>query len=816
MQIDCDNLQLHTESDVEQKVIAPLLLETNYLGIPQEKIFTKQYLAPTKLDKVAGKTGGYVPDYSVWMRSFPVFVVEAKEPEVAVEVGYREASLYARHLNQAYPTNINPCRFILATNGVDLLFGYWDSEPALRLKVSGLRIGSTAVSELRTRCSAEVLDAYASECVRAVKNKNFSVAYEIIGGKPVINAKTALNSFAAPLSPVLRRYFSSSNQENVREIAERAYVSTAEVTEYDNVLESLLKERLTVKKDTIVVPLEPDRRGEEHVAKAISDFDKDRPQLGQLQLIQGAVGSGKSLFIVRYKDVLQSSELADRTRWSFVDFNTGPADLADAETWLCKAFVESFESENPEIDISSNQVLRGMFSRNIQRRRGIYEELEKISPEQAAIQRAEDLMKWQDDPKEQARGVADYVLGSRREILVCVMDNVDRLDLKSQLNAFQLSLWFMGFSRAFVILQMRDETYERFKDKPPLDTFRSGITFHISPPRFIDVVKRRLELSLTYLAAQSGTENESYQLESGIKITYPQSELGTFLRALYIELFERKHNISRILESLAGRDVRRALDMFVSVITSGHLSPTTITSNVIGGGGFPIKEHVILKILMRTDYRFASDHSGYIINILGFEPEWEKPDNFLLSEILYYLVTNRKIKGQIGIEGYFTCRHLANELQRYGYVPDDTLKALNYLLRKQLISADHLNFASVTFDDSVRILASGYMHLRVLSARLEYLYGVLPTVPVSDEIAAHQIARIIERENKTGATRVEEKARGMEILLKYLTAQKDLRDKTPFATERSGASYLISQINDAITHFRTGKFSDAGDDPLDV
>jgi hypothetical protein len=100
------------------------------------------------------------------------------------------------------------------------------------------------------------------------------------------------------------------------------------------------------------------------------------------------------------------------------------------------------------------------------------------------------MKKWQDDPEETATGVADYVLGMRRELLVTVMDNVDKLDLNNQLIAFQLALWFMHRTRCFVILQMRDETYERYKDKPPLDTYRTSITFHISPPRFVDVVKR--------------------------------------------------------------------------------------------------------------------------------------------------------------------------------------------------------------------------------------------------------------------------------------------------------------------------------------
>ena len=109
------------------------------------------------------------------------------------------------------------------------------------------------------------------------------------------------------------------------------------------------------------------------------------------------------------------------------------------------------------------------------------------------------------------------------------MDNVDRLDLESQLAAFQLALWFMDKSKAFVILQMRDETYERFKDKPPLDTFKTGIVFHIRPPRFLDVLKRRMELALEELSKEAN-ETMSYSLSSGMTIRYPKSSLGLFMK----------------------------------------------------------------------------------------------------------------------------------------------------------------------------------------------------------------------------------------------------------------------------------------------
>ncbi len=78
-------LTLKTESDVEQKLIMPLLTDAPLLSIPTVAVHTKEYLAPAALDKAAGKLSGYFPDYSVWLRGVPVMIVEAKAPDVAPE-----------------------------------------------------------------------------------------------------------------------------------------------------------------------------------------------------------------------------------------------------------------------------------------------------------------------------------------------------------------------------------------------------------------------------------------------------------------------------------------------------------------------------------------------------------------------------------------------------------------------------------------------------------------------------------------------------------------------------------------------------------
>ena len=436
------------------------------------------------------------------------------------------------------------------------------------------------------------------------------------------------------------------------------------------------------------------------------------------------------------------------------------------------------------------------------KRKPVYDDVARDSPEQAARLRGQDYSQWQDDPEKTAKGLAEYILGSRRETLVVVMDNVDKLGLAEQLNAFELTLWFLTLTRAFVILQMRDETYERYKDKPPLDTYRSSVTFHITPPRFIDVVKRRLDLAIQYLLRDADA-TQTYDLENGLRVTFPKTALGGFLHQLYSELFGQNRNMARLVESLAGLDVRRALEIFSSIITSGHLSTNAITSTVKGDKEFPITDVVILKILMRTSYRLFSDHSGFVTNIFYFDEAWDKPDNFILIECLFLLARLRRKPGQIGLQGFFTPSYISDHMQGYGYVPSDILKAINYLHKRGLITADHQSAMEIKVTDTVKILPAGYMHLRVLPEHLEYIFGLIPTTPIVQPGVASELGNVIEREISRDDLNDYDRTIAVEKLYNYLLTQIGCREPNlvPTAAPLSGAEYVIERMRDALVQY---------------
>jgi hypothetical protein len=58
-----------------------------------------------------------------------------------------------------------------------------------------------------------------------------------------------------------------------------------------------------------------------------------------------------------------------------------------------------------------------------------------------------------------------------------------------------------------------------------------------------------------------------------------------------------------------------------------------------------------------------------------------------------------------------------------------------------------MNNLSVTYSDSVKISASGYIHLRVLAERIEYLHSILPTTRIDDVETVDIVVDVVKREN---------------------------------------------------------------------
>ncbi len=807
----------HTEGDVETKIIQPFLTEPEFLGIGLEHIRSKKFFRPIDIGKGTTAKKGYYPDFGVYINGLPVCIVEAKSPSIDVETGYAEAALYALELNKHFAKGVNPCALLIATNGIDLLVGSWDAAPSIACKVSEVEIGSSLLHDLRALGGFGSLMQFAEKTSNAIRLEGFKRPFNQGEGPVLINSKIGHNSFAADLSPVLRRYFTSQGQQETPEIWEKAYISSKEITTYDRALESYLKERISVAKRSGKKVLAPTKTRETSLEAAIRRHDGERPIEGSLQLITGSVGAGKSLFARRYKEFLQPPEVSDRCHWAFINFNNAPPKLDGAEEWTCREFVSSLLVEGAPIDLSDAEMQEKVFAPNINSRRAYYERVEKVEAGRGLLELARDIEAWRQDPEVLAEAVARYLHGDRNENIVVVFDNVDRKDAEEQLQCFRLALWFMAKTRALVILAMRDVTFELYKNEPPLDTYKSGSVFHISPPRFVDVVRKRLELSLDALEAEV-PETITYSVPSGARVSYEGKKAAEYLRTVYREVFERPRNISKIIEALAARNVRQSLDMFLSIINSGHMSEDQLSRISFGVQEASLSEFSLIRILMRGEYRFHSDSSGFMGNIFHCESNWTRPSNLICIEILFWLIGKRKVPGDNGHMGYFSLQTLAREMEILGFVPEDVMKAANYLVVKGLAEPDSLSQARIDYSDCIKVTASGFIHLRILSERIEYLSSVLPTTPLNWERMRSQVFDAMSVENRTGSLTLRRRLELTRSLQVYLARQKDeLRKHDGYAAlKRSGADYVLGHIKSCIDGFEKQRASGLQQDFLDL
>jgi len=813
VKIDVPSLDA-TAGDVETQVVLPLLTANQFLSIPLSNIKSKEYLPARDIGKGSSSRRGYVPDFVIYISALPVCAIEVKSPTESVGVAYKEAALYALELNKPFANKINPCAVIIATNGIEILVGHWDSEPFFAEKISDLLVGSEIVERLRGLLSFALLERDAKSVSKSLRTGHFDRPSSRGEGPAMLASKLEPNTFAADLSPILRRYFSSRDQNKDPDIFSRAYISSNEITSYDRNLEAFLKDRLARSKTRVEVVTS--RKKASAVSKRLSEFDASRGVSGDLQLVTGGVGAGKSLFARRYKEFLQPAPLAERNHWAFVDFNDAPDDLSNIEEWVCRSFVESILDEGAPIDLNLAVDQERIFATKLVERQAFYDRMEQAQPSRGLLERARDIEAWRQEPRSLADGVSRFLQGDRAENVVVVFDNVDRRDTESQLSAFQTALWFMAKTRALVILQMRDSTFELHKDEPPLDTYKTGQIFHISPPRFVDVVKRRLELSLHALAQQA-PETIKYKTPSGITISYPKTRAGEFLTTIYRDVFERRSNISRIMEALAGRNVRRALDMFMAVITSGHMPEDLITNVAAGGATTSFPEHRVLKILMRQDYRFFNDTAGFVSNIFYCDPNWVRPSNFIVVEVLYFLVGYRKSTGDNGQLGYYSAASIASRLERFGFVQDDVFGACRFALKSGLIEAETAATKALTSSDCFKASASGWAHIRLLSERLEYLSSILPSTAMNDEKLNDLVFDRMQIENQHGDLTYQQRQKLVEQFCAYLRIQhQSLKVHPGYASAgRTGAEYVISKVQSCIEFSRIDKRKNTQMDWLD-
>jgi len=725
--------EFSTESDVEQKFILPLLTHPSFLGIPTKAVLTKKSLGVLSFVQKSALPKNYIPDYIIFFQGFPICVVEAKAPEVSVQQAIAEARMYGGILNQHFPTGINPVSVVVGCNGKDIVVGPPDSNDYTQFAIPDLVIGSSKLGELRKLVGVERLSAVGERNKRLVSGANYTTPAKRLTPQMFFE-RVKPNALAPYLNPLYEMFFRAEDPEKIQLILDQAYVDTAELREYDQVLHSMLRQverALPGGYRTI----QTDRRREYTLTPEIDRYGGTISSRGRMHLIIGSRGAGKSLFIVRFFTHLMPAVLRKRAVWCIIDFNRAPSSVDNIETYICEQFVET--TENLQFDPHSKDGLNRVFSVEINRLlKGPLAVVSDPNERQRIL--SNELLKLSGDTRAFALGLGRYITGEANRPLIIAFDNVDRRESGQQLHIFQAAQWFRNEIHAFALLTLRDVTFERFKDEPPLDAFAQISNFYIRPPRFALVLQKRLRLAID--AGLKELELVEQVSSSGMRFQYSKEQLGTFLQTVYDALFGGEQQVGRIMDALAERDVREALGMFARMLASGHFNADRVIKIGVGGRS-DIKPDMLVKILMRADYRLFSEEAGFIRNLFAPPAEGFSGNMFLTAEILEFFVQQAQ-PGTERVGGYSRLEELISDMAGMGFSEDEVRDRVQNLITHKLLTYDGEDTERPTDSDLIKITPSGFIHLRSLPQFIEYISSAALHAPIADHSIARRIADI--------------------------------------------------------------------------
>ncbi|MFZ3351722.1 MAG: hypothetical protein WA268_12715 [Xanthobacteraceae bacterium] len=735
--------ELATESDVEQKLVYPFLCHTSYLGIPTSWVRTKDYMEPTQIDKGAGKRVGYIPDYSIWKGGFPLLIIEAKSPEETIDRGLREALMYAAEINKRYPPGINPIGHVLACNGEHFALCPSDSETeVIKVRCAEVQPGSSSLAAFLDTLSPSELGERASAVALQFQSRRFhKVAAQMTRAQ--YNEQLGINEFAHQLFPLITQYFGAEADEATDDIIDRGYVTSSERTEYGAVLEGFLKDRARVAATAHLKPIVTARDSAGEIDKELRRYSQSPNFYGRVQLIVGSVGAGKSIFIQRFYRRILDQEIKARTMWAFINFNVQFSAGTNLRNIIADRLIESLEGLNG-LDLRTLEMAEKFFGPEMRRfDYGPAKQLRPLNEQQFQHQRYLHMRELMEDRETLVKAISRHFIGEKGKGIVCVFDNVDKRSRDLQLEIFEAAQWLKDITRALVIVNLRDTTFEAHRDEKPLDAFINAVNFYISPPRFAVVIQKRLELVLDKMKTDERfTGQHTFTLETGAKISYDSTRLVEFLTSIYDSLFKTGSNISASMQSLVAKNVRVALGMFGDIISSPHVSSAQMTSVAMTGSANRIEEEGILRALMRGRYRLFGNRGPYIRNIIGVAPESKRPSNFLYADILEFLIRNRKAKVDFSVEGYASGEVIVKRMTQLGYDEEDAFRGLSQLVNWNLVEPESLVLEELKLGDAVQVHASGYTHMRYFLQKPEYVVSISADMSFSSFETASNISNI--------------------------------------------------------------------------
>lgn len=790
--------QIITEGDVELKVIIPLLTNEEPIGLGYDKtnIQTKQSLKKILIDK-GNKSQLYYPDFVISINGIPLFVVEAKKPNEDLFEAFRQASLYAGELNRYFPTDINPCELIIATDGLRILAGSWETAtPHFDLSSDDWIVSNNGFSAFLQIFSFSEIDRKSITFRKALNTKaNYTNPLYQLGGK-LIQDQTNSNTFGETISIGYQHLFNPLEESERIDIVRNAYVK---VTKHMSHVDPI--DRLIRKKIRPAIEQSKEILDNANPKELLLKLEKAHEYNNQVILLIGSVGSGKSTFTTYLKETALNKKLLSNLSWIKIDLNDIEVSREEIYKSIKTNIIGQIQQQYTEIDFDNIDFINKLYQKEIgSLKKGVLQLLTEGSEKYNSIL-VDKILEFQSDIDLTLNCYIRELVHGRHKNLIIVLDNCDKRTLEEQLLMFEVANWIKDKVKAIVFLPLRDTTFDHFRNEKPLDTVIKDLIFRINPPSLEKVIYERIKYANRL--SESSTEN-FYHLPNGWRVRYPSSDELFYLKSILSSLFQNRY-FKKLITGLAGRDVRKGIEIFLDFCKSGHISDRDIFKMKQLKGEFILPNHIISRVILRGNRLYYSDSESRIKNLFQSDPSDDLPDPFIRIAILKWLHENRRKNGPSGIVGFHKAEDLISAISKYGHSKERIESELTILLKNALIISESQEISMLNIEDLISINPPGVIHYELLN-NIDYLSSVAENVWYSNEDISSLIRKNMAGRGRFSHLSIENNIEHSKLIIDYLKNIYEVKFsfREQYLTDNESIQPLnFESLKESIVQFKT-------------
>ena len=318
------------------------------------------------------------------------------------------------------------------------------------------------------------------------------------------------------------------------------------------------------------------------------------------------------------------------------------------------------------------------------------------------------------------------------------------------------------------------------------------------------MIDNRIKFALSVLEHSAGPAE--YVLRAGIPID--RSAVADFLKIVETSIFEHNHNIARFIEALCFGNMRLALSMFTTFMTSGATDVDKMLAIYRRSGAYFVAFHEFVKSIMLGERRYYKDEASQILNV--FDCGAERNSSHFTSLRLIKALAQRRSESTREGQGYVEIARLISMSEDLFDNREDTLRSLNRLVARQLIEANTKSTETIAGASHVRVTSAGWYYARYLVSSFSYLDLVLQDTPLNDLTLERTLRRQVEEVDNL-SDREDQKLARMQVrfdrvrtFLDYLQAEEQ-GEQNSFDLPRSGGIWsepvipgIREQIEDGI------------------